>query len=244
MTKYSGAFLVAAASLLASANAVELTGDNFDEMTEGKTVFIKFFAPWCGHCKAMAADWDKLEASFEGHDVALIGEVDCTSPEGDEICEQFNVDGFPTLMWGDASGPEPYDGGRDYASLKAFADEYVTKAVCSISAVSECTAEEQAAIAAVQAKSDEELVADAKEVMDKLEKAEDNFESEVEKIQQLYEKLSSELAANQEKVKTESNFKFLQQVMKSRKLKAPSVDGMPDDDDDDDDDDDQMKGEL
>jgi len=33
-------------SLVAISNAVELTLDNFDEMTAGKTVFIKFLAPW------------------------------------------------------------------------------------------------------------------------------------------------------------------------------------------------------
>lgn len=40
-------FTFAAVALVAStANAVELTPDNYDEMTAGKTVFIKFFAPW------------------------------------------------------------------------------------------------------------------------------------------------------------------------------------------------------
>jgi len=33
-------------SLMAVANAVELTSDNFEELTAGKTVFIKFLAPW------------------------------------------------------------------------------------------------------------------------------------------------------------------------------------------------------
>jgi len=33
-------------SLLAVSNAVELTPDNYDEMVAGKTVFIKFLAPW------------------------------------------------------------------------------------------------------------------------------------------------------------------------------------------------------
>ena len=33
-------------SLMAVANAVELNADNFEELTAGKTVFIKFLAPW------------------------------------------------------------------------------------------------------------------------------------------------------------------------------------------------------
>jgi hypothetical protein len=38
------AFLLLA--LVVAASAVELTPDNFDEMTSGKSVFIKFLAPW------------------------------------------------------------------------------------------------------------------------------------------------------------------------------------------------------
>jgi hypothetical protein len=41
--------LVAIAAFLGAAAAYEvpsLTPDNYDEITGGKTVFIKFFAPW------------------------------------------------------------------------------------------------------------------------------------------------------------------------------------------------------
>jgi len=33
-------------AFVALASAIELTPDNFDEMTNGKSVFIKFLAPW------------------------------------------------------------------------------------------------------------------------------------------------------------------------------------------------------
>ena len=89
---HSGSFLAIAASLLASANALELTTDNFAEMTAGKTVFLKFYAPWCGHCKAMAGDWAKLEKDFEGHKVAFVASVDCTAEDNDELCQSFNVE--------------------------------------------------------------------------------------------------------------------------------------------------------
>lgn len=38
----------------AQANDVlQLTLDNYDEVTESKSVFIRFFAPWCAHSKKM-----------------------------------------------------------------------------------------------------------------------------------------------------------------------------------------------
>ena len=33
-------------SLLAATNAIELTPDNWDDATAGKTIFVKFLAPW------------------------------------------------------------------------------------------------------------------------------------------------------------------------------------------------------
>ena len=40
------ALFALAALLVGTASAVELTPDNYDELTAGKTVFIKFLAPW------------------------------------------------------------------------------------------------------------------------------------------------------------------------------------------------------
>jgi hypothetical protein len=38
--------IILALAVLAGASAIELTPDNYDEMTAGKSVFIKFLAPW------------------------------------------------------------------------------------------------------------------------------------------------------------------------------------------------------
>jgi len=238
------AFLAAAFVASHTVNAIELTGDNYVEMTAGKTVFIKFYAPWCGHCKAMANDWDTLTAAFEGHEVALIGEVDCTDTANDELCEAFNVEGFPTLMWGESSSPENYELGRDLQSLKAFADEFVTKPVCSVIKIDHCSEEEKAAITAAEAKTDEELQESAKAVGKLANAAEDEFDAAVNEIQEQYEKLSNEFSGAVEKIKKENNYKFIVQVMRKRKVKVPDFDGFDDEDkpdDDDDDDDDDMK---
>ena len=38
--------ILALAAATASASVTSLTPDNYDALTDGKTVFIKFFAPW------------------------------------------------------------------------------------------------------------------------------------------------------------------------------------------------------
>lgn len=49
----------------------------------------------------MAPDWEKLATEWESHAVGLIAEVDCTTDDGQPLCEEHNVEGFPTLMSGD-----------------------------------------------------------------------------------------------------------------------------------------------
>ena len=75
----------------------------------------------CGHCKAIKPDWDKLIADFEGSATQMVADVDCTA-EGEPLCQEFGIQGFPTLKWGDPSDLQDYNGGRSYEDLKQFAD--------------------------------------------------------------------------------------------------------------------------
>jgi protein disulfide-isomerase-like protein len=113
----------------ASASVPSLTPDNYSSLTDGKTVFIKFFAPWCGHCKKMAPDWEKLSGEWDGHEVGLIAEVDCTA-EGKPLCDANGVKGFPTLKYGDPSSLDDYQGARTYDALAKFAEDSL-KPICS-----------------------------------------------------------------------------------------------------------------
>jgi protein disulfide-isomerase A6 len=70
-----------------SGGAVVLTKDNFKEKMQGKNAFIKFFAPWCGHCKSMKPAWDELGDVYASSSSVLIGDVDCTDSESEAVCE-------------------------------------------------------------------------------------------------------------------------------------------------------------
>jgi protein disulfide-isomerase-like protein len=177
-------------SLANTASAIELTPDNYEAETDGKTVFIKFFAPWCGHCKKMKPDWDKLMGEFEGSATQLIADVDCTA-DGKSLCDANGVKGFPTLKWGDPTDLQDYQGGRDFDSLKEFATNNL-KPVCSVKNIDLCDDDKKAEIKKFQDMSADDLKAAIAAEEKKLEDAESNFKAEVQKLQDTYTKLMAD----------------------------------------------------
>ncbi|KAJ6261967.1 Thioredoxin [Drechslerella dactyloides] len=123
LTAASG--LLYAALAVASANVVELTPDNFDEVitNSGKPALVKFFAPWCGHCKTLAPVFEELGDAFAQYkDKVVIAKLDADAHRN--LGKKFDVRGFPTLKWFDGKSKEPvtYDSGRTLEALT----EYVT----------------------------------------------------------------------------------------------------------------------
>ena len=61
-------------------------------VTKGTTPwFIKFYAPWCGHCKRMADDWGLFADKHRAAGDLNVGKIDCTADEGKAICQEFEV---------------------------------------------------------------------------------------------------------------------------------------------------------
>merc|ERR1711920_115520 len=57
-----------------------------------------------------------------GSSTSLVADVDCTEA-GKDLCETHEVQGFPTIKYGDPNDLKTYEGGRSYEDLKKFADE-------------------------------------------------------------------------------------------------------------------------
>ena len=59
--------------------------------------FVKFYAPWCGHCKSLAPVWDELHSLH--HNELNVAKVDCTSDLGKPLCSEFEIRGYPSLLF-------------------------------------------------------------------------------------------------------------------------------------------------
>lgn len=73
---------------------------------------MEFYAPWCGHCKNLAPEWEIAGNLFQPQDDIIIAAFDATTDES--IASRHNVQGYPTIKFfpKDAQNPEEYQGGR------------------------------------------------------------------------------------------------------------------------------------
>ncbi|KAJ8599843.1 hypothetical protein CTAYLR_005621 [Chrysophaeum taylorii] len=173
------------ALLATAAAALELTPDSWEEAVEGKTVFIKFFAPWCGHCKKMKPAWDSLMKEYDGHPTKLIADVDCIK-EGKKLCDEHGVKGFPTIKYGDPADLQSYEGGRDEKALKKFAEEKLVP-MCSPKNIDLCDDDKKAEIAKFSEMDADALASEIEAKEAELKKVEETFKKNVEGLQKQYE---------------------------------------------------------
>lgn len=112
-------------SVVSKNSLYELTKDTFKSFIADGNHFIKFYAPWCGHCKKLAPTWEDLAKDTESEDVK-ISKVDCTSHQ--EICRDYGVRGYPTLkFFGSGEEVASYSGARSLEALKTFVKEQIQK---------------------------------------------------------------------------------------------------------------------
>jgi len=116
--------LVALACSLVAADTdiVTLDASNFEHLTQAATGattgdwLIKFYAPWCGHCKAMQPEYELLATQLKGE--ANVAEVDVAKDRS--IGSRFDIKGFPTLLFLSGGKVYKYKGPRTADALSTF----------------------------------------------------------------------------------------------------------------------------
>jgi protein disulfide-isomerase A6 len=136
--------------------SVVLTSDNFQQevVDSGKFGFVKFMAPWCGHCNSMKPAWESLADGYETSETIVIGDVDCTVQAS--LCADHGVKGYPTIKYfPNGADGVTYSGGRDLAALQSlvlqmFVPSVGTAPDCNVQTLEDCSPPELGFIAEME----------------------------------------------------------------------------------------------
>jgi len=111
-------FVAVFAAQATASDVVVITDDTWEQvLSENPVALVEFYAPWCGHCKTLAPEYEILATEFKDEDV-LIAKVDCT--ENEAIAQAQGVRGFPTLKFFKGDAVFEYQGERTAAALSAW----------------------------------------------------------------------------------------------------------------------------
>ncbi|KAG0475705.1 hypothetical protein HPP92_015391 [Vanilla planifolia] len=103
---------------------VTLTQANFEkEVGRDRYALVEFFTPWCGRCKKLASEYEKLGSAFKRTKSVLISKVDCEDQK--TLCKKYGIQGYPTILWfpkGSLESKE-YKGPWDVDDLVEFIKE-------------------------------------------------------------------------------------------------------------------------
>jgi len=106
-------------------NVKVIVGKSFEAVAldETKDVLVEFYAPWCGHCKALAPEYEKAAEHFSNVDTVVLAKIDATGNEVD--MKGVDVRGFPTIYFFPAgsSTPETFEGDRTAEGIISFLEK-------------------------------------------------------------------------------------------------------------------------
>ncbi|KAJ4700700.1 Protein disulfide-isomerase [Melia azedarach] len=101
-----------------------LDHSNFsDTISKHKFIVVEFYAPWCGHCKQLAPEYEKAASILSSHDPPVVlAKVDANEEANKDLATEYEIRGFPTVKIfrnggkniQDYKGPREADGIVDY----------------------------------------------------------------------------------------------------------------------------------
>ncbi|KAI8326695.1 thioredoxin-like protein [Choanephora cucurbitarum] len=152
-------------TVLADSDVLSLTDKNFDqEVLNQNLMLVEFFAPWCGHCKALAPEYEIAATTLK--DKIKLAKVDCT--ENQDLCQKYGIQGYPTLKVFRNGDNTDYKGARKADGIVSYMQKQAAPAVAELDATNFTEFKNSDRVVVVGYAKDEESKAILKSVADKL----------------------------------------------------------------------------
>uniref|UniRef100_A0A2C9U1I9 Protein disulfide-isomerase n=1 Tax=Manihot esculenta TaxID=3983 RepID=A0A2C9U1I9_MANES len=94
-----------------------LDHSNFiDTVSKHDFIVVEFYAPWCGHCKKLAPEYEKAASILHSHDhPVVLAKIDANEEANKDLATQYEVNGFPTIkiLRNGGKSIQEYKGPRD-----------------------------------------------------------------------------------------------------------------------------------
>ncbi|CAO2812962.1 unnamed protein product [Amaranthus hypochondriacus] len=118
-------------------DVVVLKERNFTDVIENNVyVMVEFYAPWCGHCQALAPEYAAAATQLKSDGVnVVLAKVDAT--EENELAHQYDVQGFPTVLFFVDGEHKPYNGQRTKDAIVTWIKKKTGPGVYNITTVEE-----------------------------------------------------------------------------------------------------------
>eukprot|EP00731_Ephydatia_muelleri_P026114 Em0018g214a len=134
----------------AASAVVDLTTENFDSIVKDptKNVLVEFYAPWCGHCKALAPTYEEVGATYKNEENCVVARVDADAQR--DLASRYGVQGYPTIKFFPKDNKDGTDAGvvedlnplaSKFMAEEANREQILAEAAAAASASSDAHAE-------------------------------------------------------------------------------------------------------
>lgn len=115
-------------------DVVVLKDSNFsDFIAKNRYVMVEFYAPWCGHCQALAPEYAAAATELKGE--VVLAKVDAT--EESELGQKYEIQGFPTVYFFIDGVHKDYSGQRTKDAIVSWVKKKTGPGIYNLSTVEE-----------------------------------------------------------------------------------------------------------
>jgi len=100
---------------------IEAFDNNSDQSYDSSSLFVMYYAEWCGHCKRTMPEFNKLMNNYNGSVKILL--INSEQDEYKDLIKSQDIKGFPTIRYypsGLSSDYQEYSGGRTESDFMQY----------------------------------------------------------------------------------------------------------------------------